>query len=221
MTTPPDLTHYYAIHNQMRIDATRLVRVLEAMTADDRARQKAVNRYTAGFAHELEHHHVVEDEIFFPALVERSPSVSDVLAGLESDHRALDGHLTALVPTIAAVGAVPDAFARSREAALALTTDLRDLLQPHLDLEDADVLPRFYRCFDAAEYEGLFKQAAKHGSMGNVAFMAPWHVGALDPADRPALLDSAGLPMRLVYRASRGRFDRLVGAAFGDLPVAV
>lgn len=221
MTTPPDLTHYFAIHKQMRIDSTRLVRVFEATTVDDRPRQQAVARYTAGFAHELEHHHVVEDEIFFPALLERSPSVADVEQGLEADHRTLNDYLARLVPTVVAVGARPETFAADRDAALALTTDLRDLLHPHLDIEDADVLPRFYRCFDAAEYEALFKQAAKHGSMGNVTFMAPWHVTAVEPVDRPALLESAGLPLRLVYRASRRRFERLVAEAFGDLPVAV
>ena len=143
-----------------------------------------------------------------------------MLAGLEADHRALDGHLQRLRPTVAAVGATPDTFATDRSVALELTTNLRDLLHPHLDIEDADVLPRFYRSFDAAEYVALFKQASKQGSKTGVGFMASWHVTAVDPADRPALLATAGLPLRLVYRASRRRFDRLVTTAFGDLPVA-
>jgi hemerythrin-like domain-containing protein len=220
MTTPPDLTHYFAIHNQMRIDTTRLVQVLEVTTVDDRARQEAVARYTAGFANELAHHHEVEDGIFFPALLERSPSVTDALAGLEADHRCLDGHLERLAGTVAAVGASRDTFAADRNAALELTTDLRDLLHPHLEIEDVDVLPRFYRHFDQAEYEVLFKKAAKQGSLSGVTFMAAWHITALDPADRPALMASAGLPLRLVYKASRRNFERLVATAFGDLPVA-
>src|SRR4051812_26224844 len=138
MNDTPDLTHFFAIHRKMRIDTRRYARAVEtAVPADrDRAgRLEPLVRWAKGFAHELDEHHYVEDEYFFPELRERIPSAAAALDALDADHRVVDDILSRW-STVAARLADPSVpFAAAQEEAVDLATGLRDLLQRHLEIE--------------------------------------------------------------------------------------
>ena len=68
--TPPDfLEGIIVIHGAMLRDADRLPRAIDAATTREAA--VALQRWFAKFAREVEHHHLREDDVVWPMLVER------------------------------------------------------------------------------------------------------------------------------------------------------
>lgn len=222
MHTPPDLTHFYAIHRKMRIDTRLFARAVETATADDRrGRLGPLARWAKGFAHELEEHHFVEDEFFFPELRERISTVGAVLDGLDADHRVVQDILSrwSRVAQALADSAVP--FAAAQEEAMDIAVALRDLLARHLDVEDNDILPLYTRHYSAADYDVVYQRAVKNGKKTGLSFVVPWNVFCLEPEPRQDLIDLAPLPLKVVWWLTRGRFERLEAAAFAGVHVDV
>jgi hemerythrin-like domain-containing protein len=211
--TAPDTDDYRVIHHCLRITPHRLaVAVADAATGDvDRAR--AIARYWAGYAGEVLAHHTVEDEVFFPRLVERVPVVADHLARVEGDHHHLD-------ELMEACGTALERFAATASPADAAEAGsvLRELarhMDSHLDFEDADLVPLFGRHFTGQEYEELTKAAMKGLSLKQALFSVPWVMHWAAPADRAKMLDGAPLPLRVIFRLTRGRHARLTALALG------
>ncbi len=217
MDATPDLSNYYAIHRQQRKDLRRLATAVETATEADRdGRLRPLAKWAQGFGHELKTHHTVEDEIFFPAVLERVPSAKGLLEVLDADHHQLDPMIDRLGPGITELADARVPFEPLHAEMTVLTVELRDLLDRHLGVEDEDLLPLFYRNFSAAEYDDLHVRAQKSLPKTGIAFAVPWYVEALDEAGKQQALATAPLPLRLVYRATRRSHQRLVAAAFGD-----
>ena len=157
----PDLTRYRLIHKALRTTDDRLVAALAATAPTDLDRARAIERWFADYVGELTHHHAVEDEIFFPALAARVPSHAQLAPSIDVDHHRTDELLAAASAPRSArwTGGGPPP-SRDGEA-LVLAGELRDLLDAHLDLEDADVLPLFERHFSKAEYDAMDEAALK------------------------------------------------------------
>lgn len=213
-----DISFFFAVHRHMRADLRRYAEAVADVTERDRdgrsGRTSALARWARGFVHELEEHHYVEDTFFFPDMRERVPAVAPVLDGLEADHRRLDG-LLARWPRVSfdlADRSVP--FGPAKLAAVGLAEELRDLLLVHLDIEDRDVLPLYWRHYSAAQYDAVFEQAVKNGKKSGLGFVVPWNVDCLDGEERTAFVAAAPLALRIVHRLVRPRYDRLVAAAF-------
>ncbi|MEP7202993.1 MAG: hypothetical protein ABI894_10310 [Ilumatobacteraceae bacterium] len=92
----------------------------------------------------------------------------------------------------------------------------------HLDIEDQDVLPLFWRHYTAAEYGVVFQQAVKKGKKTGLWFVAPFSVDCSPegPARDDFLASVPGL-LRLLHRLVRPSYDRLDATALGTVPVDV
>jgi len=210
---------FYAIHRKMRIDTRRYVTAVEAATEADRSgRLIPLAKWAAGFGRELHLHHTVEDDHFFPALVERSPEAGEVLAGLEHDHEIVAGILKQWGPAARDLADPTVDFGTARADVLALAVQLRDLLAEHLDIEDARIVPRFDEVFTEAELEAIDARVKKSLPKKGLSFAVPWNVEALDPATREELIGTAPFILRLLYRIHAPRFARLVDEAFAGIP---
>jgi hypothetical protein len=210
---------FYAIHRKMRIDTRRYVTAVETATEADRAgRLIPLAKWAAGFGRELHLHHTVEDDHFFPALVERSPEAAEILAGLEHDHEVVAGILKQWGPAARDLADPTVDFATARAEVLALAVPLRDLLADHLDIEDAEIVPRFDQVLTEAELEAIDARVKKSLPKRGLSFAVPWNVAALDPATRDELVRTAPFILRLLYRIHAPRFARLVDAAFAGVP---
>lgn len=210
---------FYAIHRKMRIDTSRYVIAVETATEGDRAgRLVPLAKWAAGFGRELHLHHTVEDDHFFPALAERHPAVGDVLAGLEDDHEVVAGILTEWGPAARDLADPTHDFSSARATVLAMAIDLRDLLARHLDIEDAEIVPRFEEAFTVEELQAIDDKVKRSLPKKGLSFALPWNVEALDPASRAELVATAPLVLRLLHRIHAPRFARLVAAAFDGVP---
>jgi hypothetical protein len=221
-TLPAALAPFYAIHRKMRVDTRRYVIAVEAATDADRAgRLVPLARWAAGFGRELHLHHTVEDDHFFPALADRVPEVADVLAGLEDDHDVVAGILRRWGPAARDLADPTADFAVARAEVRDMAVELRDLLARHLDIEDAEIVPRFADAFTVEEIQALDDRVKRSLPKKGLAFALPWNVEALDPATRTELVASAPLVLRLLHRIHAPRFARLVAAAFDGVPEPV
>jgi hemerythrin-like domain-containing protein len=215
MDQTPDLDFYYAIHRHQREDLRRLADAVRTATeADRRGRLRPLAKWARGFSNELRTHHTVEDQVFFPAVVERVPSASRLVEDLDADHHQLDPMIDRLASGIAELADPQVPFEPVHAEMTELTAGLSEFLHRHLDVEDQDLLPLFCRHFSAAEYDALHERAQKSLPKTGLAFAVPWNVEALDEAGKEKILTKAPLSLRLLYRATRRSHSRLVAAAF-------
>jgi hypothetical protein len=221
MSETPDLTFYFLIHRAMRDSSAQLRCAIGSLEDGDRRRAAAIGSWFAGFNGELHHHHTVEDEVFFPALAARVPcyaeSYSDELA---EDHLRLDGLLTALTAGLADLSGEGEWDAAHMQA-LIVASQLADLLDRHLRVEDEDVVPLFGRHFSAVEYEAMHAQAVKTMQPKQALFTLPWIMGQADADERREMLADAPAAMKLIWRASRRGYAKRAAYALGDHYVAV
>jgi hypothetical protein len=215
-TAIPDLSKYRLIHAAMRAADDQLVAGIATCQPGNRRRAAALRRWFDGYAGELHDHHTIEDEIFFPALADRVPSYAEYAPVLTADHGQVDELIDGLRSTLAALPDAGDSWDTVRNRALTAAEELRDLLASHLDLEDADVLPLFERHFSAAEYDALDQRARESVRPRQLAFTVPWLIASADPEVAKVIVANAPRSLRLIWRATRGRYARLTCRAFGS-----
>jgi hypothetical protein len=89
MSSQPDLTAFVVLHRTMRTDARRFADAVARVDELDRtARVPVLARWYGGFQAELHDHHVIEDDIFLPALVDRVPAAAELVSRVDVDHDA-------------------------------------------------------------------------------------------------------------------------------------
>ncbi len=216
-TGTPDLTAYRCVHRALRVGASSLAEGATALPGADEARRRAYARYWRGYAGEVLAHHTIEDDFFFPALVERVAVAGDLITRTDADHHHLDDLMDA-------IGAAVDHVRRGDPAPelAVLTRELAEHMEEHLDFEDRDVLPLFERHFDAEEYEAVDAAAMKSLGIGRqAAFTVPFVVSTMTPEQVAKVLGGAPMPMRVLYRLTRGSHARLTERAFGRPLVGV
>jgi hemerythrin-like domain-containing protein len=203
---------YRAVHRALRGGAHRLHRA--ASEPRDEARIKAIATYWKGYAAEVLAHHSVEDDIFFPALVERVPCAPELIARIDDDHHRLDELMALVTAEVAGVqhGAGQQALARA-------LGELAELMDEHLDFEDEDIVPLFARHFSEAEYREIEGKATRAtGKSSQAAFAVPFIASAFTEDERPQALAATPLPVRVIYRLFRGRYARQEAALEGRKP---
>ena len=208
---PPDLTMYRLVHHGLRRGAHRLAAGAAQLDIGDRRQVKAFASYWDGFAGELTAHHKVEDDFFFPALIERVAVAEHALAGIEGDHDELDRLIAKTADEVEHVVGGGGTITLCR-----LLEELDEHLDRHLGIEDDDILPLFERHFSAEEYAELDEAAIKSLGVGSQAlFTVPFIAEMATPPQLMKMLIEAPLPMRVVYRLGRRRYARMVTRAFG------
>ena len=206
-----DVSDLLAIHEMIRRSTRALAVAVGSTGRLDRRRAIALDRYWKGYAGELHAHHTIEDEIFMPALAERVPTVAAHVGRVDADHHELDllieaGH--------AAFGALR--AGSTGDDASEVMCALDRLMREHLDFEDDDIVPLFARHFDQDEYDALHARAIKVVGIGRQAFFTvPFFARWIDTATWARMYDSAPLPLKVIYRATRRRHDRLTLVALG------
>jgi hypothetical protein len=173
-------------HHGFRRDLARFTVALDVF---DASRADALREEWRSFRATLHGHHQSEDHGVFPSLA--AHDIGATVARLEADHRRIDPLLERGDRAFAELPA-------SAATAAAVVGELRDLLHPHLDLEEAEVVPllRDRRAFpppatdaDAELYANGFAWAM-HGVaddvLAKVYAMLPENLVAKLPAAREA-----------------------------------
>ena len=204
--TPPDfLEGIIVVHGAMLRDADRLPRAIDAVTTAEAAR--AVQRWFVKFAREVEHHHLREDDVVWPMLIEREAAFGDSLDTLQADHHALDA---AIERTRTGLAALVNDLSASPEA-VAAAAALSQLLADHLEREEAVMFPALAHVFTAETFTELEDELFKATPKRLIAFELPFAFDGL-PGERVAD-KMAEMPavIRLLHRWFwQPAYDRLV-----------
>ena len=213
----PDLTSYRLVHRAIRRSTARLSAAVTGLAEADRSdRGRTLGRWYAGFEGELLLHHTVEDQVLFPALFQRVPTLRGYLARIDDEHHQLDELITATRTALVTIADPTATFADAVSQAAARTAELEALMDRHLDFEDAEILPLFTRHMDASEYDELEARALADPKLGQLRFTVPWMMANATPEEQRRLLDGAPFMMRLLWIATRRAHERLTAAALGD-----
>lgn len=217
MDALPDLTTFTVLHRALRSDALRLAGAVADLTPAGAAdRGGALVSWYGRYRRAVHEHHTAEDELFFPALVERVPVSDRHLGRVDAEHHRLAevvDELHSVLPAMVGAAAGGD-WDAAHGTARATTAELADLMVRHLDFEDADVLPLYVRHFGAQEYEDLSERAMRNATLGELVFVVPWAMEHGTGPERASMLEHAPFAFRLLWYATRGRHDRRVRAAF-------
>jgi hemerythrin-like domain-containing protein len=205
LTTAPEfLEGIIVVHGAMRRDAHRLPRAVEA--ARTVAGARALQRWFVRYAREVEHHHLREDDVVWPMLVEREVTFGSSLEALDADHHALDATMERIAGALAAMAdGVP-----ARPEVVAATEAFAQLLDAHLDREEAVMFPAMARAFTAESFHELETRLLKATPKHLVAFELPFAFDGL-PAERvEAKLAELPAMVRVLHRRFwQPAYDRL------------
>ncbi len=151
----------------------------------------------------LHHHHSGEDDILWPALLERAAPSTGLVETMQAQHDVVDGYAEQAAPLL-------DTWESTASATTG--TELADVLDrfaaalfEHLDLEEREILPLVERHVTVAEWNSL----GEHGIEEMDKKMLPILFGAIledaTPDERRALLAKQPLAVRVLLRVVGAR----------------
>jgi hemerythrin-like domain-containing protein len=160
------------VHKAFRLVTKRLVDATQKL--EPSTLQPVIGPRWRFYAAVLHHHHHIEDDVIFPALVAARPDMDELIKHLELDHQELISKMDATDSAIAAFEEQPDAAhqARTHDALVAV----REMFFPHLDIEDAQILPAIAEAIPPKEWDRMDEDALKSIPKEHL----PLAVGALD-----------------------------------------
>ena len=152
-----DIRLIQVVHNTFRLGITRMVDATAEL--DPAVLQPSLGPYWAFYSSILDYHHHNEDDHDFPLLVSKYPDIGPLVDELGADHRQMLDVMKRIDTAVAAFQENPDVA--NRDAVHAGAVELRDLFFPHLDREDADVLPMYAKWIPFDEWDRLETKALK------------------------------------------------------------
>ncbi len=152
-----DIRLIQVVHNTFRLGITRMVDATAKL--EPAALQSSIGPYWGFYSSILDYHHHNEDDHDFPLLASKYPDIQPLLDELGADHRQMLDVLKKIDAAMASFQKNPDVA--NRDAINAGAVELRDLFFPHLDREDAEVLPMYAKWISFDEWDHLEKKALK------------------------------------------------------------
>jgi hemerythrin-like domain-containing protein len=193
-----DIRLIQAVHNTFRLGMTRMVDATAQLEPGDL--RSSIGPYWAFYSAILDYHHHNEDTEDFPTLTRAYPDSQPLIDELGADHQQMVGVMEKISAAVDSFQKEPDVAGRDEINVAA--RELRDLFFPHLDREDAEVLPMYAKWIPHDEWARLETKALR----GIPKPQMPYAVGALDEtiratpeADQP---DGPPLPVRVMLALS-------------------
>lgn len=171
-----DIRLIQAVHNTFRTGLTRLIDATAKLEPSDL--QSSVGPYWNFYSAILDFHHHNEDDEDFPMLAGYYPDIKPLVDELGADHRRMLEVMAKVNAAVQSFQKTPDVAGRDAIHAAAL--ELRDLFFPHLDREDAEVLPMYAKWIPHDKWEKLETKTLKSIPKPQM----PYAVGALDETIR-------------------------------------
>jgi hemerythrin-like domain-containing protein len=209
--TRPDLSGYRAVHTALRTGTHALAVAARELDPSDRRRAAAYARFWKGFAGEVHAHHTIEDDICFPAMVERIAGMATLIEQTDADHHRLDELMAAAAAAVAELAA-----GRTAPELAEVLDELDELMHRHLAFEDAEILPLIDRHLSRDEWAELEEQAHKHLGIGvQAAFSIPFIASMLERQELQEVFGTAPGAFKVLYRLTRRRYNRLAALSLG------
>lgn len=203
-----DLLMFDLMHDAMRRGTAALRDALRDLTPLHRSGAAQLADYFSHMAAEIHTHHVVEDEVFFPAIEMTAPSMAAPLAALDRDHHGLDEAMESMHSALARLvrgGAMESDRLHAEQVAASLSA----LIDEHLDREEDIVFPCLLASFTRQRFVELDEAAATYVDRKEIPFAAAWLLAGATPERAAALMARSPMVARWLYRMRwKSRFER-------------
>lgn len=191
---PADTNMMRIVHNALRRDLRRARTALTHEPAPDDRQVSAIAEHLAWVMDFLEAHHRSEDVGLYPLVRERDPSAAPLLDHMARDHEAVSGAIHRLA-TVVGGGAERS----ERSSMVGAIDDLSEVLLPHLEREERDVMPVVSRSITNAEWQAIEQEHNLDGkSMSQLGREGHWLIDDATAEDRARVLGLVPWMPRLV-----------------------
>ena len=181
---PADTSMMRIVHDALRRDLRRARVALTRVPPPDDRQRVAIADHLAWMAAFLEAHHRSEDLGLYPLVRERDPGAAVLLDDMATDHDAVADALAAL-ETAAATYAGRD----EREPLIDALDRLTNVLLPHLQREEDEVMPVVSRVITNADWSDIEQRHNLDGkSMAQLGKEGHWLIDDASAEDRARVL---------------------------------
>lgn len=204
------------IHDQFRREFAAIPDLVRGVPAGNTARAAIVAHHARLVTDFLHNHHVTEDKLLWPKLLERCPDEldQDLIHRMEAQHARVAELITQIHSALQQWTTTGDTTDRDQVADL--FEELNGPLDEHLREEEERILPLVEDHVTPEEWAALGKEGAAHIPMDRMMLM----LGSMLAHEGPytaRVYASLPLPVRVLYRL-RGRraYTRYMRTLNGD-----
>jgi len=210
---PVDVKMMYVMHHAFRRDLELFAEAAAVTPAEDRATWRALARRWAVFSEVLHHHHGGEDAGLWPWLTAAADdSERATLEAMEAEHAVIDPLLTACAAGFARVTTATDPDVAA-ELAERLASG-REALLAHMAHEETEAMALVQKYMTQQDWDHVVENNFDKKVEPRLMLAAvPWIGHELPRSAVDELLAEAGLPMKVIWLATRRRFERLDAVA--------
>ena len=196
-------THHHEVgntvmHSALRRDFARASRMLAGKP--DAKHRRALAAHLQWMLQVLHHHHTVEDEAIWPAVLRRRPELVSLVDELEAEHGDLDSASRNLRD--AALTWSYDGSDRRRAELAEALARLVEVLEVHLEHEENEAMPVVCSVLTDADWKPIDKKIAEgNPTMRDQARTAYWALDGLDARREKIMLSQIPTPAIWLLRA--------------------
>jgi hemerythrin-like domain-containing protein len=219
MTTKPeapaDTSMMRVVHQALRRDLRRAAVALNGNPPPPPAQQVAIARHLEWMMSFLHAHHLSEDVGLYPLVRERDPAAAGLLDAMDADHRAV-------------ASAIADVEVAARASAgqgccdgrlIAALTSLSNVLLPHLEREENEMMPVVSALVTDSEWRELEQRYNLEGkSFAQLGFEGHWLIDDASHEDRQRVVGLVPPISRFILLHGFARSYRRRAAACWGLP---
>lgn len=201
---PADTSMMRIVHNALRRDLQRAHGALTRDPPPEERQRHAIVEHLRWLLAFLEAHHRSEDLGLYPVVRERDPGAVALLDDMARDHEAVAGAIVDLERAAATYDT-----SGAPEALVAAIDALSDVLLPHLQREEDEVMPLVSRVVTDAEWIAIEQAHNLDGkSMAELGREGHWLIDDASAEDRARVLSLVPPVPRLVLLYGFGRSYR-------------
>jgi hemerythrin-like domain-containing protein len=195
------------VHQVYRREFHLLSSLVRGVADGDTERSALVAEHITDITNSLHEHHVAEDELLWPLLLERATPAADVVHRMEKQHEALHtllAELDELTPRWRATAAEAD-----RDVLAELVSRTSAVIDEHLQDEEAHVMPLIEQ--HVSQQEWLAFELAGHASIPQEKALLFLGLGLEDATPHEHEMFVGGLPPEVVEmweQFGKAEYDR-------------
>ena len=212
-STGIDTREMVVVHTAFRRELAAAPALVRGVAPGDRARAQVVGDHVGLLLDMLHHHHVGEDELLWPKLLERVPEeLTATVLLMESQHELIAAELEAAQAALPSWRAAAAVTVRDRLAAA--LERMHPLLVEHLAAEEQEILPLAARALTQQEWDELGERGMASVPKAKLPMVFGMLMAEGDPEVLRAMIGHAPLVPRLVVPRiaprAYGRYARQV-----------
>lgn len=186
------------VHNALRRDIARAQSALTQWPFPDPRQRAGIGKHLVWMMQFLHRHHRTEDDGLYPLVRQRVPQAAQILDAMDADHYALLPVIDTLTETARRYIGNPCA----RTELVAALNELAVVMLPHLQREEAEMLPVVSAGVTKAEWDAI-EQAHAVGplSPAELAFTAQWLLDDASQDDRAVIRSVVPKPVAWAIEA--------------------